>query len=38
MQDGATPYLKTIRFDQQQTGFQRVMAGLSGLVQRLTRA
>ena len=37
LKDGATPYLKTIRFDQKQTGFQRVMAGLQGLARRLAK-
>jgi MoaA/NifB/PqqE/SkfB family radical SAM enzyme len=38
LKDGATPYLKTIRFDQQQTGSRRVMAGLQGLAKRFTKA
>lgn len=37
LEDGASPYLKTIRFDRRQSGFERVVAGLSGLVKRLAR-
>jgi pyruvate-formate lyase-activating enzyme len=37
VKDGASPYLKTIRFDRKQSGFERVVAGLSGLVKRLVK-
>jgi hypothetical protein len=38
LKDGATPYLKTIRFDRKQNGFERVVTGLSGLMKRFARA
>jgi hypothetical protein len=37
VKDGASPYLKTIRFDRKQSGLERVVAGLSGLVKRLVK-
>jgi pyruvate-formate lyase-activating enzyme len=38
LKDGATPYLKTIRFDQKPAGFQRIVTGLRDLARRFTGA